>query len=300
MKITGSVKRTLGLALERLPLLGPRFIQMRLRRQYPVEWGLIHDRQHSDNMHASILHFSVNKSATQYVKDLLGKVGAENGLTSAHLHGYAFDSDLPFFDHLSSEEFQKYKHVFHPRGYVYSVFGGAIDGIPNLEEYRTVLMVRDPRDVLTSMYYSMAYSHVLPDAGGNKQEDFVTRRKHTREISIDEFVLENAEHERQVYQRYTDLMVRRQAGIYLTRYEEMTDNFDKWFTSLLTYCQFEISEKLKKSLYEEAAKIRPAKEDIHAHVRQGRPGDHQNKLRPDTIKKLNEIFIQVLKDLDYA
>jgi hypothetical protein len=242
----------------------------------------------------------VNKSATVYVHQILAQVGAENGLTPAHLHGYAFDSSMPFFDHLSAEEFQQYRHVFHPRGYVYSVFGGAIEGIPSMEEYRTVLMVRDPRDVLTSLYFSAAYSHPLPAASGDKLKNFITRREHTREISIDEFVLETAESERRIYQRYTDLMVRKQTGIFLTRYEEMTRDFDGWFRRLLAYCQFDISEKLKQTLYEEANKIRPAREDIQAHVRKGVPGDHRNKLRSDTVEQLNVIFSQVLKDFDYV
>ncbi len=300
MKIIGSLKRTLSDAFVHIPFLGPWFIQTRLRRQHPVEWALIHNQHRNDNQHPSILHFSLNKSATQYVKSLLGRVGIENGLTPAHLHGYAFDSDLPFFDHLSAEEFQKYRYIFHPRGYVYSDFGGAIEGIPDMEEYRTVLMVRDPRDVLTSMYYSMAYSHKLPDASGNKYTAFAAKRKHTREIGIDEFVLDNAEPERRIYQRYTDLLVSKQAGIYLTRYEDMTLDFNAWFTGLLAFCEFNISEKLQQTLYEEAAKIRPAQENIHANIRQGKPGDHQNKLRLDTIKRLNNIFFQVLKDFNYA
>ena len=300
MKITSSLIQASSSALKGIPYLGPWYIQMRLRRQHPVEWALIHNRHHNENLHVSILHFSVNKSATQYVKSLLGRVGTENGLTPAHLLGYAFDSDLPFFDHLSAEEFQKYKYVFHPRGYVYSNFGGAIEGFPGMEQYRSVLMVRDPRDVLTSLYYSTAYSHSLPDPGGNKQGDFISKREHTRRISVDEFVLENAEAERRIYQRYTDLMMRKQPEPYLTRYEEMTHDFDTWFTRLLDYCQLHVSEDLKKALYEEAVNIRPTVEDIHAHVRQGKPGDHKTKLRHETIEKLDTIFSQVLKDFDYA
>jgi hypothetical protein len=300
MKIINSFVQASIDVLKQMPILGPWLVQMSLRRKYPVEWALIRGQHHIHNQHASILHFSVNKSATQYVMGLLNRVGAENGLVPAHLHGYAFDSSLPFFDHLSAEEFQKYQYLFHPRGYVYSVFGGAIEGIPSMEEYRTVLMVRDPRDVLTSMYYSMAYSHSLPDAGGNKQRDFINKRKHTLVIGIDEFVLENAEAERRVYQRYTEQMVRKLPGLYLTRYENMSHDFNAWFTGLLDYCQLEVSEGLKKTLYKEAENIRPAKEDIHAHVRQAKPGDHQNKLMPDTIERLNAIFFQVLKDFDYA
>jgi hypothetical protein len=286
--------------LRHLPVAGRAIRQFQLRRNHPTEWALIHHRHHTTNARPSILHFSVNKSATQYVKELLSRVGAENAMTPVHLHGYAFNSDFPFLDHLSAEEMRKYGYLFKPQGYVYTVFGGAIEGIPQMEEFRTVLILRDPRDVLTSMYYSSAYSHTVPDATGNKRRYFLERRAHTRDISIDQFALEYAERERAIYQRYTDVLVRKQAGIHLTCYEDMTADFDTWFNDLLAYCGLEISRALRQTIYAKAQQIRPAREDIHAHVRKGMPGDHREKLQPETIENLNEIFAQVLKDYHYA
>jgi len=286
--------------LAKLPLIGGLAGNALLRSQHPVEWALLHRSHHTDNTCASILHFSVNKSATQYVKSILERIGAENGMTPVNLHGYAFNSKMPFFDHLNAEEMRQYAHLFHPRGYVYSVFGGAIEGISSMETYRTVLMVRDPRDVLTSMYYSLAYSHVVPEATGNKREPFLQKRAQVRQMSIDEFVLDAAERERSIYQRYTDLLVSRYPNALLTRYEEMTSNFDSWLDELLTYCQLEISAALRQEIKAEAEKMRPKTENIHAHVRKGQPGDYLEKLQPQTIVRLNEIFSQVLRDYRYA
>lgn len=295
-----TLKQNLLTTLKRLPIVGAAVHELQLRRNHPVEWALVHNRHYNENEHTSIIHFSVNKSATQYVKTLLGRLGAENGMTSAHIHGYSFNSSFPFFDRLSADEMQAYAYIFKPQGYVYSVFGGAIEGIPNMETYRAVLMVRDPRDVLTSMYYSSAYSHAVPQDTGGKRENFLQRREHTRAISIDQFVLENAERERTIYQRYTDLLVRRYPRLYLTRYEEMTADFEAWFNGLLAYCQLEVSPALRQTLFAESQKIRPTKEDVYAHVRKGKSGDHLSKLQPKTIEQLNEIFAQVLKDYNYS
>ncbi len=295
-----SFKQTLQNMLERIPLVGDRFRHYQLRRNHPAEWALIHRRHHTSNSQPSILHFSVNKAATQYVKDMVSRIGAENGMTPVHLLGYAFNSNFPFLDHLSAGEMQQYAYLFKPQGYVYSNFGGVIEGIPNIEAYRIILMVRDPRDVLTSMYYSSAYSHAVPAATSDKRADFLQRREYIRQISIDQFVLENAERERVIYQRYTDLLVYQYPYLHLTRYEEMLSDFDIWFNRLLAYCQLEISPTLHQALYAEAEKIRPVKEDIFAHVRAGKSGDHIGKLQPDTIARLNEIFAQVLKDYNYV
>lgn len=45
--------------------------RMEIAQQYKIEWALINNAHHTANTLLSILHFSVNKSATQYVKDLL-------------------------------------------------------------------------------------------------------------------------------------------------------------------------------------------------------------------------------------
>lgn len=62
---------------------------------------------------------------------------------------------------------------------------------------------------------------------------------------------------------------------------------------------YQISPELRQTLYVETEKIRPKRENIYAHVRKGKPGGHQNKLRPQTIEQLNGIFAQILKDYDY-
>lgn len=294
-----SLKSTLFYNLMHLPLVGRSIQEWYLCQRYPIEWAIVHGRHSTTNDHPSILHFSVNKSATQYVKSLLSRIGQENGLTPVHLHDYSFNSSLPFFDKLDVEEMKKYAYLFKPHGYVYSVFGGAIEGLPGLEAYHIVLMVRDPRDVLTSMYYSLAYSHSVPEVTSNKRENFLRRRAHTREISIDEFVLENAESERAIYQRYTDLLVRQYPHLYLTRYEDMINDFETWLNGLLAYCRLELSPALRSAIYAEAEKIRPTRENIYAHVRRGKSGDYLEKLKPQTIARLNEIFSQVLADYHY-
>jgi hypothetical protein len=284
----------------RIPLAGKILRDYVLRRRYPAEWALIHNVGQGIADHPSIMHFSVNKAATQYVKDLLGRIGRENGLVPVHLHGYSFDSDLPFFDHLSKEDMQKYAHLFRPKGYVYSVFGGAIDGIENIEKYRTVLMVRDPRDVLTSMYYSSAYSHAIPNATGDKRSIFLKRRAHTRQIDIDQFVLENAERERAIYQRYIDLYLNGRPHLYLTRYEDMVKDFSAWVDGLLDHCELVIEPAMRTKIVEEAGLIRPVKENKYAHIRKGEPGDHHDKLQPKTVLRLNDIFAEVMKKFGYV
>ena len=112
--------------------------------------------------HPSIIHFSVNKAATQYVKKILARCVAHNQMLHIQMNEYAFCSSLPYLDHLNEIGMRNYQHVFQPQGFLYSAFGGFIEGIDNLEAYKILLLIRDPRDVLVSSFFSTAYSHPLP------------------------------------------------------------------------------------------------------------------------------------------
>jgi len=269
------------------------------KRNHPVEYALIRGNHQNDNQHPSILHFSLNKSATQYVKKILHLAAVSKGMTVAHLNGYAFHSDFPYLDLLDKQAFQQYQHVFKPKGYLYSVFGGMIDGIPNLETYKIVWMVRDPRDILVSSYFSMAYSHPLPGKRSNKKEVFLEKRKYAQDISIDEYVLAESVEVKQVYDRYFNLLLDNISTAYITKYEDMVANHEVWLDNLLAYCALNIEPSVKQQLLNENQRLKPKSEDVRNHNRKGQPGDYKEKLKSETIAQLNSIFADVLARLKY-
>jgi hypothetical protein len=276
-----------------IPLL--RFLI--ISAKFKVERELIKGSYSNKNLHRSIIHFSVNKAATQFVKRILGACAKENGMTPVRINDYAFHSDFPFLDHLSAQEMVKYKHIFKTRGYLYGPFGGSIEGISNLDDYHIVLMVRDPRDILTSEYFSIAYSHPI-SIGGNKIKSFSERRAFARRVSIDNYIINNSEHVWRIFQRYIDVMANKK-NIYITKYEDMIADFPTWLNNLLEYCELSISPVLRHKLLEESAKASPKKENILRHIRQVTPGDYKRKLRQETIDYLNATFANILREFKY-
>ncbi|NJL74543.1 MAG: sulfotransferase domain-containing protein [Saprospiraceae bacterium] len=220
-------------------------------------------------------------------------------MTLAHLNGYAFHSDFPYLDLLPRKEFEQYQHVFKPKGYLYSVFGGMIDGIAQLELYKIVWMVRDPRDILVSSYYSAAFSHPLPGRRSNKKVDFLEKRKYAQDISIDQYVLEESTEVRQIYERYFELLLNKIPTAYVTKYEDMVTNHNEWLNNLLNYCELNVDDTLKKQLIQENQRLKPKSEDIRNHNRKGQPGDYKEKLKPETIAQLNTTFANILERLNY-
>ena len=220
-------------------------------------------------------------------------------MTPVVIHDYAFNSNFPFLDHLSREEMQKYKHIFKSQGYLYSVFGGMIDGIKNLEDYKVILATRDPRDILVSDYFSIAYSHSVPSKGGSKHNSFISKRLAAQNATIDEYVISESERVYDIFSRYQILLLDRYKNVHLATYEDMISNFEIWLNDLLEYCELDLSREFIQYLIEENEAKKPKKEDITKHIRKGVAGDYKEKLQPETIQTLNNKFEPILRHYHY-
>ena len=270
-------------------VLGNQFlINIFLNHKFNVEIKLIEGRHENTNSHPSVVHFSMNKAATQYTKQILRLCAEENGMVPVHINEYAYFSRFPFLTALNEEEMEEYQHIFKPQGYLYSAFGGFVPGIPDLENYKVILMIRDPRDVLVSWYYSIGISHSIPPASSNRKEEYLKKRALAQEMSIDEHVISESERVFNILQNYQKSLLEDYPHVYITSYEEMTTDFPAWLTSLLEACDLELRTDLQEKLIQKHLELRPKEEDVQKHIRKGRPGDYREKLRPETIEYLNE------------
>jgi len=193
---------------------------------------------------------------------------------------------------------QNYQHLFKPKGYLYTAFGGIVQGIPELEKYKVILMVRDPRDLIVSSYYSISYSHSIPPETSRGYEKFMQRRAAATKKTIDEYAVSESERFYTILRKYKTLLLDKYSHVYLTSYEEMTSDYQGWLKALLDACDLTISDEFFQSLVEENKRLQPKKEDIHKHIRRGQPGDYKDKLKPETIAYLDAKFTPVFKDFN--
>ena len=287
------------LILNKFPLVERYLKEVNLQRKFSVELDLIKGTHQNQNKHPSIIHFSLNKAATQYTGGILQQCAAENGMVPVSIHEYAFHTNFPYLDHLTAEEMEKYQHIFKPNGYLYSVFGGMIEGISELEKYKIVLMVRDFRDLLVSEYYSIGYSHIAPDIQGNKYKLFVEQRTKARETEIDKYAVTESDRVNNTLQRYKTLLIDKYPNVYVTKYEEMINDFRGWLDKLLYKCELNIRHEFFEALLERNERIRPKDEDIHRHLRKGKSGEYKEKLKQETIEFLNTKFLPMLLTFGY-
>ena len=184
-----------------------------------------------------------------------------------------------------------------------------------LTEASVILHLRDPRDVLVSMFYSYCYMHA------GEIERHTGYRKAVAEAGIDRFVLDMVgeafyayrgdygigsrykEHVGTVldrYQRYLDELLDRPNTIVVS-YEEMVLSFPSWLEKIVR--AFDVTDPRETGAVVAARRansVAAGEEDAWSHKRKVTPGDHREKLRSETIRQLDEIFATVIERLGYS
>lgn len=155
---------------------------------------------------------------------------------------------------------------------------------------RFILHLRDPRDVLVSMFYSWSYSH----PGVN--DDY---RETIREEGVDQFALKNSMGLKQKYDLYMDDYLSLPQTVFL-KYEDFVLDRLRWMEGLLGALEIEDGLKRYRRLANDNPAAKLKDEDKRRHIRKAQPGDYKEKLSPETIAALNHEWGAALKALGYA
>ena len=237
------------------------------------------------NAPQSIIFFTVHKSASTFIKNSI--IGLVNGkLIPVNLPGY-----LPPKKHkLYFNDTKKMEKVLLEQGFFYGAFRDYYN-FSNLDKFKVLLVLRDPRDVLTSMYFTVLYNHPI----GRKE--VIDKRKEFEKFTIDEFVLDQAYEFKKKYGAYSKYLLNRSNVLFL-KYEDMITDFPAWLSRLSDFLEVDNPDYIDNLIKKTSFKVK--KEDKNSFIRNIQSGDHKNKLQPETIGKLNEIFKDDLIEMGYA
>lgn len=183
-----------------------------------------------------------------------------------------------------------------------------------MDEFDVLLHLRDPRDVLVSMFYSYCYIH-----GGEVDPNSGYRRE-VAARGIDAFVLDKTSDNSnqylgdygtgghvedlignlpQRYHAYLDNLASRQ-NVTVLKYEEMVTDYASWIRRFSAPFPLDNREDVINNLISREDEFFPKRDqDKMQHVRHITPGDHKNKLKPETIAQLNVEYADILAALDY-
>jgi len=166
-----------------------------------------------------------------------------------------------------------------------------------LKDMRLILQVRDPRDCITSSYFSMAASHRLPD-DPEKKKAFLEQRSKAAETKIDDYAsaavsgyVERLKILQEIVDSHGDFL--------LLKYEDMVEDTPKWLNDVATFVDQDITPALREQI-KRFINFNVPNEDANRHKRQVKPGDHLRKLQPDTIAAMNAKFGDLLDTFGYA
>src|SRR5690606_10299428 len=106
-----------------------------------------------------------------------------------------------------------------------------------------ILMVRDPRDILVSMYFSMKGSHAVPKSG-NSREKLLKIRENTESVSIEEFVRSGCGRLKKKFRRYHELLVENgNLDVRVFRYEDVIFEKRSWVRDIAEFFEIEVSDE---------------------------------------------------------
>jgi hypothetical protein len=208
--------------------------------------------------------------------------------------------DLPlatFSKGLPGNQLMNPRELIMDRGYCYCGYRNFPNYLRKFDitKNKKILLVRDPRDMLVSFYFSMAYSHNIPITGVLRG-DMLNWRSEAKNADVDVYCLDKAAKFKGEFAGYRHLMG---SEIRVIKYEDVIFRKLEWLSDMLSYLSISIDPENLKAI---AAKhdIRPNAERPDRHVRQVVPGNFRKHLRPETIEKLNAEFSAEMQEYGYT
>jgi hypothetical protein len=165
--------------------------------------------------------------------------------------------------------------------------------LPIDRDTRAYLLVRDPRDMITSQYFSLKYSHTTEGPGGS---NIRRARDRLENIGIDSFALAQAPKIKRYFDDYKKIA---DARLKIHRYEDIIFHKSSFLNELCDHLGLHVPRDHLNSILQRID-LRPREENVHSHVRNVAPGDHVNKLSSSTIEELNACLHDVLAEYDYS
>jgi hypothetical protein len=239
----------------------------------------------------------VRKSGSTLLHKIITFLAARNNVNVVDLPGTFFRKGLV----VAHWQDLQVDHLIQP-GNIYTGFRAFPPSLGESDGFKSglkVYMFRDPRDALVSQYFSDAYSHDIPtkeEAVGPGREIFLKKREAARQTDIEDYVMKHARALSNTLERYQPLL--EDPNCLVLRYEDYVFQKRRLVHKVLRHFGWSLMPGQVDTLMEMVDQV-PQSEDKMKFVRKAVPGDHREKLQPETIKRLNNQLRSILETYDY-
>ena len=241
----------------------------------------------------SLIALSMHKAGSSVLAGILQAFASARGYESDIISRKVSASPLP-----EDAFFEAYQGRMQPHGVYYGMARGPyVAKMPVIFRLRTVVQLRDPRDCITSLFFSLRNSHVPPEDPA-KRDAFLKRREALGADDIDRFAVAQA----RLYRERMQILARiidAHDDLLLLRYEEMVEDTERWLGRIAGFLDQPLTAALRDSLGD-SIDFSVTGEDAARHKRQVTPGDHRRKLRPETIAAMDAVLGEELDRFGYA
>lgn len=263
----------------------------------------------------SLVAFALPKAGSVLLDNIMRRLSKDAGLSYVSIMEEYFTLGIPDDGHPPDTS-----QIFLRRGYCYGGFRYMPNfSIPILPYVKKILLVRDPRDMLVSHYYSMLKSHPVLNTG----LDSATRQRElATQLDVDTYVRQTAPAYQMYLSGYRALCTQYGAHFYrgqrtpsrllerfwhnsfhgrqirIYRYEDIVYSKSEWIGDLCWWFKFDASKRYCSEVAGWYHYI-PEKENENSHMRQVHPGNHKTKLTKETIQYLTEYFSDDMEFFGY-
>lgn len=241
----------------------------------------------------SVVFFTCIRSASQYIDGIISRLYRAAGGREINLPKYCFHGAPHRSPELRDPE--KMRGLLSPEGFYYGALR-PFGFLPDPSRYRVVAVVRDPRDIIVSFFYSLAYAHTP------SSHEFIADAREAKEKGIEWFVRQPGRVE---MVREPLAFYRREVwgkeGCLCWRYEDMMADFAAFAEGLERHVAGGRATAERDAIVAENAAQRAPEggEQLLSHRRSGRSGEFRNKLEPDTCDFLTGEFGELLDFYGY-
>jgi len=248
----------------------------------------------SDKLPRSIFSFAIHKSGSVLLDNILLDLCAAASVPTISIDGICFAGGL----RLQDLQPQAPIALLSRPGYCFYGFRGLHKFMEkvDLASCKKVILVRDPRDVLTSYFFSMKFSHTVPPAGATRA-GVLDQREAAHSLSIDEYVLSpKVAFFENNFRRYMTL---EGDNTKVFRYEDVIFDKRNWVAAINTWFALGVSEERVLAIADKHDII-PNQEDPNAHIRQVTPGNYKKNLTQGTVDAITRQYQDIMKHYGYA
>lgn len=253
------------------------------------------DLPESESRAKSVLAFSMAKAGSTLLFDLLHDLAPAAGLVY-------FSPENAVWGHKDRAAGRVFdmSPVFRKRGYCYGGFRAyPAYEIPIMDKAPSILLVRDPKDMLVSNYFSNAFSHKPPtdDEDSPAYKQFMKRRDRIQKTDINDYVRQIVGNTQRMFASYRAML--RNPGLKIFRYEDVIEQKRRWVGEVLNHFGWSVPQETVDEIIARYD-LFPDAEKPDAHVRQVKPGNYREHLNKQTVTAINAAFAEDLAVLGYG